>query len=177
MHSTPIVTSKGLLSLDTTGEVRPYDVICGRYKESYNNIGNRRFRVTIRLSLNRYHVARTKPEKTRYFQSIIAIIQNSGGRFLKWDGQQFIEISNKEKNSKVGHAVRNIVRCKNSRKKMPNARRRSLPVSLDQCGPPPLERCNSDPVISMPRTELDDADASETANDTDGFFVASEFPW
>ena len=157
-------------------DVRPYDVICGRHKESFNNIGNRRFRITISLHLNRYRAALTKTEKTSFFQCIVEVVQNNGGRFLKWNGLQWMEISNKEKIAKVGHAVRNIVRCKNSRKKMPNARRRSLPVSLDQCGPPPLERCNSDPVISMSRTELD-ADSSETANDTDGFFVASEFPW
>lgn len=171
MHSTPIVTSKELLSLKTMGEVRPYDIICGRHKESHNNIGNRRFRVTIRLSLNRYHVARTKPEKTRYFQSIIGIIQNSGGRFLKWDGQQFIEISNKEKIAKVGHAVRNI------------AKRRASAYSFKtNPGHPELRRHQSDSVVTMPATTPDSQGsmsylANRQDHITSGMFAAEQFPW
>eukprot|EP00980_Cylindrotheca_fusiformis_P012184 scaffold2959_cov64-Cylindrotheca_fusiformis.AAC.1 len=34
--------------------IGPYDILCGRTSNAYNNIGNRRFRVTIRMFLQRY---------------------------------------------------------------------------------------------------------------------------
>ena len=35
-------------------ELQPFDVLCGRDKKCYNNIGNRRFRILINSNLPRY---------------------------------------------------------------------------------------------------------------------------
>lgn len=53
--------------------VGSYDVICGRNKVALNNIGNRRFRVAISLSLERYAKASTRQEKTRVFISVMEV--------------------------------------------------------------------------------------------------------
>ena len=39
---------------NTEYELQPFDVLCGRDKKCYNNIGNRRFRILINSNLPRY---------------------------------------------------------------------------------------------------------------------------
>jgi hypothetical protein len=41
--------------------VGPYDVICGRDKLAFNNIGNRRMRVFVEIYLTKYMAAESKP--------------------------------------------------------------------------------------------------------------------
>jgi len=94
------------------GEIGSYDVICGRHKESFNNIGNRRFRITIGLSLDRYLTAQTRVEKTLILGSIVEQVKNNGGHFLKWRVRQWKELSDKEAMVKVGHAIRNMAKAK-----------------------------------------------------------------
>ena len=87
----------------------PYDILCGRCKTSFNNIGNRRFRVTISLNLQRYLEADTKQKKTKLIISIAQELKyNVGARFLKKNrmGNGYIELSEKQAREKIGHALR-----------------------------------------------------------------------
>lgn len=89
--------------------VGPYDVMCGRHKEAFNNIGNRRFRVTISLSLDRYLSAKTKADKGKEILHIIGIVHQNGGKFIKWDKQRgWIELAEKQAREKCGHALRDM---------------------------------------------------------------------
>lgn len=87
--------------------IRPYDIICGRNSLAFNNIGNRRFRVTISLNLQRYNRAKTKQERTLVIRSIIDVLRlEAGARFLKRKGDVFVELSERQVRQKVAHALR-----------------------------------------------------------------------
>ena len=60
--------------------IGPYDVICGRNKTAFNNIGNRRFRFTIALALPRFLIATSRKEKSIVIQSIQQLVHQNGGR-------------------------------------------------------------------------------------------------
>merc|ERR1711865_999296 len=60
------------------------DIVCGRNSGAYNYIGNRRFRVTIDMNLQRYIAAPTREAKTNVIQAIVRMLHdNIGARFLK----------------------------------------------------------------------------------------------
>jgi len=62
----------------------PYDIVCGRNSGAYNYIGNRRFRVTIEMNLQRYIDSPTREDKTNVIKSIVRMLHNDvGARFLK----------------------------------------------------------------------------------------------
>lgn len=95
-----------LIGLD---ELRPYDILCGRFKNAFNHVGNRRFRVTINLNLQRYIQAEKKQEKTTLIIELVRILkQDVGVRFLKKKGPGYIELSEKQAREKVGHALRDM---------------------------------------------------------------------
>mmetsp|Transcript_625 Transcript_625/g.1469 ORF Transcript_625/g.1469 Transcript_625/m.1469 type:complete len:292 (-) Transcript_625:520-1395(-) len=85
-----------------------YDVLCGRGTQSFIHIGNRRFRITIAMNLDRYLRFRTRVERTSRVEEILKSVRAAGGRFLKRDkitGMWF-DIGDKAAHKKVGHALR-----------------------------------------------------------------------
>ena len=90
-------------------EIGPYDVLCGRCKDAFNNVGNRRFRVTINLNIPRYLAAKSRHEKSAVILAIVRMLRNDvGARFLKRKGKELIELDEKQARSKVGHALRDM---------------------------------------------------------------------
>jgi hypothetical protein len=84
-----------------------YDIVCGRSKGSFNNIGNRRFRVTIEINLEAYKAATTKKLKSHLIARIAAMLREDvGARFLEPKGKGFIGLTEKETHRKIGHALR-----------------------------------------------------------------------
>jgi hypothetical protein len=94
-------------------EIGPFDVLCGRRKDAFNNIGNRRFRVTVSLWLSRYFHAPTRHDKSLIIYAISALVRETGGRFLKHRKGALLELSDKEIREKVGHALRDMVAATN----------------------------------------------------------------
>ena len=65
-------------------DLGPYDILCGRGRSAWNNVGNRRFRVTVHLNLPRYMRAPTKHDKTLVIISVVKMLREEvGARFLK----------------------------------------------------------------------------------------------
>ena len=95
---------------DADGQVGPYDVLCGRHKHAFRNVGNRRFRVTVSMNLSRYTAAPTKGDKSKVILSVIEMIRAVGGRFLKWSSKRrmWVELDEKQTREKVGHALRDM---------------------------------------------------------------------
>jgi hypothetical protein len=93
---------------DCTVELGLYDVVCGRHRTAFNNIGNRRFRVTVSLALERYTSAPTRKDKSIVIKSIAALVQSNGGRFLQRQGGAWVELNEKQSHEKVGHALRDM---------------------------------------------------------------------
>lgn len=118
------------LSLIKSEDIRPYDILCGRDKATFNNVGNRRFRVLVRLNIPRYEAARTKAQKAQVIKYICDVFTNEVGvRFLKKDksGEGYIELNGSEARKKVGHALRDM----SVAEQQLNEKRRSI-KSVDQ---------------------------------------------
>jgi hypothetical protein len=89
-----------------------YDVICGRHKDAFDNVGNRRFRVLIALSVSKYVHAPSRAHKSAVIKDIVDSIHTAGGRFLqrpkgvstcKWE-----ELDEKQTYDKIGHTFRDM---------------------------------------------------------------------
>lgn len=104
----------------------PYDIVCGRNSGAYNYIGNRRFRVTIEMNLQRYINSPTREDKTNVIKSIVWMLHNDvGARFLKKETiktskharassgkkatSRYVVMTDKQSREKVGHALRDLV--------------------------------------------------------------------
>jgi hypothetical protein len=90
-----------------TYQLTGYNVLVGRHKLAFNHVGNRRFRVVVSMFLPRYLQNPSRKERSLLIMEIVETISRAGGHFLKQNKyQQLVEISEKEKRNKVGHALR-----------------------------------------------------------------------
>lgn len=103
-----------------------YDVICGRHKAAFDNIGNRRFRVLVALAQDRYTSAPTRAHKTTVIRSIIDSVHNGGGRFLQRLGCTWVELDAKQTHDKVGHALRDMAIAGRIKTKSPTPTRQAI---------------------------------------------------
>jgi hypothetical protein len=69
-----------------------YCVLCGRGREYFNAIGNRRFRVLVTIYLEKYKEAPNRLVKGQIVSEIVDTVRGSGGRFAKQDDGQWWEI-------------------------------------------------------------------------------------
>ena len=91
------------------GEPHEDDVLFGRGKRFYNHPGTRRL-----IELAKEHQAAYREagrgEKQNIVDKIIGIIKEESGtqmaRFLKRDGEKWVEVTHEEKRKKVGHTIR-----------------------------------------------------------------------
>jgi len=107
---------------NVVSEPGPYDIVCGRNSGAYNYIGNRRFRVTIEMNLQRYIDSPTREDKTNVIKSIVWMLHEQvGARFLKKETSKkssgsrrrgtprYTIMTDKQAREKVGHALRDLV--------------------------------------------------------------------
>jgi len=91
---------------------RPYDILCGRNRNSFNNIGNRRFRITISMNVEKYNSMRSRHERSKFIASLAQTMRYEVGfRFLKKKGgknPQTVDLSDEEIRAKIGHALRDL---------------------------------------------------------------------
>lgn len=87
-----------------------YDVICGRGKECFEHVGNRRYRVTIDINLNRYAEAKTKLQKSVIVMSIVDQVKGNSpfGGFIKKDSAtgKWYRVTDNLAREKVGQSLR-----------------------------------------------------------------------
>merc|ERR1712194_1000370 len=92
-------------------ELQPFDVLCGRNKTSYNNIGNRRFRILINLNLPHYLECQSRNERS---EMILLLTRD-----LCCCSDE-TQIDFKGCREKIGHALRDAAaqhnNCNNSNK-------------------------------------------------------------
>ena len=127
------------ISSTTSCTLGPYDVICGRSKTAFNNVGNRRFRFTIALALPRFLNTKSRKEKSIVIESIKKLVHQNGGKFLMMlnddeehilrdaavvgsvdlnnnnnsnnsNSTEWTELDAKQSHLKVGHALRDAER-------------------------------------------------------------------
>lgn len=119
----------------------PYDIVCGRCGGAYNNVGNRRFRVTIRLNLAKYQEIQSRHARSLLFVSLVRFLKNEVGvRFFKpinnkelnQHGQLYMEMTEKEARDKVGHAFRDLARTTKTQEKTIVAAEQRMNASLSR---------------------------------------------
>jgi len=95
--------------------LNPADIVCGRDKLSHSHEGNKRFRKIIQSYRRRYQTATRREEKTRITGEIVALVEKSGGRFLKTADDEpatttttptWVEVDAAGIHEKVSHALR-----------------------------------------------------------------------
>lgn len=69
-----------------------YCVLCGRGKEYFNAVGNRRFRVIASNFLERYSQANSKSKKSQIVSNVIDTVRSSGGAFLRMENGIWWEV-------------------------------------------------------------------------------------
>ena len=123
-------------SEDLVTTVNPYDILCGRSKQSFENVGNRRFRLTINMRLHDYVSARSKKYKSRIVRDIYAnLVERIGARFLvehptttsQSKQQPVYSLLDEEAGlSKVSHAIRDMAKREARKKKKQAMKNKTL---------------------------------------------------
>ena len=91
-----------------TYSLSPFDIMCGRHKKALHHEGNRKFRALISKFLPRYFQYSGRVDRAILALDIMEAVAKSGGYFLKQNREtgEWVELSDKEKRNKVGHALR-----------------------------------------------------------------------
>ncbi|KAL3926436.1 MAG: hypothetical protein SGBAC_013475, partial [Bacillariaceae sp.] len=95
---------------DNPVDVRPYDILCGRSKTCFNNIGNRRFRITIGMNVKKYDALPSRTERGNFIYDLAETLKEDAGfrfiRISKKNGR--VELTGEEVRAKIGHALRDL---------------------------------------------------------------------
>jgi hypothetical protein len=142
-----------------------YDVLCGRHKLAFNNIGNRRFRVTISLSLERYLSSPRRQDKTQVVFSIVKLIKENGGRFLKWKKDRWVEIEEKQAREKVGHALRDMASSRDVLASSLSAKKENVLQSSDH-STSEQKQCNHMPAGAFTRSRSNKSESTFNKDDS-----------
>jgi len=97
-------------------DLGPFDVLCGRDKLSYNNVGNRRFRVMINVNLPHYLKCKTRTDRSKMILALTYDLQiiSCHFRFFRRvkgadkenDCSTLVELDHKQTREKIAHALR-----------------------------------------------------------------------
>lgn len=91
-------------------DVRPYDILCGRSKTCFNNIGNRRFRITIGMNVKKHDALPSRTERGNFIFDLAETLKEDAGfcfiRISKKNGR--VELRGEEVRAKIGHALRDL---------------------------------------------------------------------
>lgn len=94
-----------MIYTSTDTSIHDNDVLCGRGGATNNHIGNKRFR-SIVAEHQREYLAAKKKDKGLIARSIVQIVHERGGRFLKKQGDVWVEVDNKKAAEKTSQALR-----------------------------------------------------------------------
>jgi hypothetical protein len=86
-----------------------YSVVCGRGKDSFNHVGNRRFRILASMFIDRYSRADSKIAKSAIVSEIIAVIRQAGGTFCKYQKGAWADVGEHQAREKVSSLLRDLL--------------------------------------------------------------------
>jgi hypothetical protein len=89
-------------------DVQKYDILCGRDKITHSHVGNKRFRNIVMMHREDYQTATSREAKSKITFAVVAMIRQSGGRFLKQDEESgaWKNVGDEYARDKVSHALR-----------------------------------------------------------------------
>lgn len=117
-------------------EPQSYTVLCGRSRECYEWMGNRRFRVICNMYLQQYLDALGKLEKSRIVTTVMKAIRqgNKAGVFVTYESGRYYEVSQRTAREKVGGFFRDSLPAEyRSSAKAKLARKRAETCSSSSC--------------------------------------------
>jgi hypothetical protein len=133
--SLPIIPPSTRPICTQSSEITIHDVLCGRGGGTNTQIGNRRFRSLVQEFQPTYLLCRRK-EKPLIARTIVLIVRNRGGRFLKKneDDGTYHEVGDEKAEAKTSQALREGLDVRASRssidgKKKPNRIRKKKPTT------------------------------------------------
>jgi hypothetical protein len=90
------------------------DVICARGKQAHSHPGNRRFRLSVSMILERYSKAMTKIDKSLIVSSVVDTVRQASpdGGFIKKQGGCWFEVGDHIAREKVGQSFRDLLHTK-----------------------------------------------------------------
>ena len=110
-------------SIDQSDEKQPtilphrFDVLFGKGNSISGHTGNLRAAHLVSMWQSRYDDSTSRHEKTEIAKTIVQIIHESNGRFLRWDRHGWVEVDNVAAREKISHFFRNQ-RIKAAKNKM-----------------------------------------------------------
>jgi hypothetical protein len=105
-----ITDSKKGSQLGVGFEPTDYSVICGRGKENFNHVGNRRFRILTSMSMERYsRTDNNKATKSAIVSEIVAIVRQAGGNFCQFRKGAWYEVGDYYAREKVSSLLRDLL--------------------------------------------------------------------
>jgi hypothetical protein len=106
----------------------PKDVICARGKEAFSHPGNRRFRLSVSMNLERYSKATTKLDKSLIVSAIVDSVRQAApdGGFIKKTGEVWFEVGDHVAREKVGQSFRDLLHTKYKSSTKAKKRRRQV---------------------------------------------------
>jgi hypothetical protein len=104
-----------------------YCVLCGKGKEYFDFVGNRRFRTIVAMFLDRYNNTKDKVGKTAIVTDVIRIVHSAGGIFCRYEQGVWWQVAEGTAREKVGALFRDSLHTKyrSSGKAKVAARRRA----------------------------------------------------
>jgi hypothetical protein len=90
-------------------QLSDYSVVCGRGKDSFNHVGNRRFRILASMFIGRYSEADSKTAKSAIVTEILAVIRQAGGHFCKNIEGAWFEVGDHHAREKVSSLLRDML--------------------------------------------------------------------
>jgi hypothetical protein len=92
-------------------DFKPSDcsIVCGRGQDSFNHVGNRRFRIVASMFIQRYSQTDSKTAKSAIVSEIIAMIHQAGGMFCKYKSGTWFEVGDHQAREKVSSLLRDLL--------------------------------------------------------------------
>jgi hypothetical protein len=110
-----------------------YSVLCGRGKDSYNHIGNSRFRILAGMFMEQYSQAATRTAKSAIVSEIITVIRQAGGNFCQFKRGAWFEVGDHHAREKVSAKFRDLLHTQYSSSNQSKiARRRARKLNQKQ---------------------------------------------
>jgi hypothetical protein len=115
----------------TDFQLSDFSVICGRGGDSFNHIGNRRFRILASMFIERYSRANSKTAKTVIVSEIIEVIHQADGNFCKFTKGEWVEVTDHHAREKVSALLRDLLHTQyRSSAKAKIARRKTVKTEI-----------------------------------------------
>jgi hypothetical protein len=156
--STPGPSASSSKKFQLPAEFQPsdYSVVCGRGKDSFNHVGNHRFRALVTMFIERYSQAGSKVARSAIVSEIIDVIRQAGGNFCKLQRGAWFVVGDPQAREKVGALLRDLLYTQYRSSAKAKVRRR---WSLQQ-------KENQDRDQRSGQTPVDDTDDSDDCSTT-----------